>query len=606
MCGIIGISSNKSVSASIISSLKKLEYRGYDSSGIATLSDGIINEVKSEGRVDNLEKNFDLKNLSGNIGIGHVRWATHGIPNSINAHPHSSDTVSVVHNGIIENSTLLKKLLINKGHIFKSQTDTEVIVHLITENLKTSELQEAITKTLKQLHGSFALGIIFKDKSDLIIGARRGSPLAVGYGPNENYLGSDSYALKSMTNKITYLDDGEFCIVKKDEVNFFNEEGKKINKKVLELSSDQENYEKGDFKHFMAKEIEEQPATLKTGIKEYVDNINNDINIYNFPWNIKEINSITLIGCGTAYHSCLMAKYWFEELTALDINIDIASEFRYRKNRFKNDTLYVFVSQSGETADTYAALDLCNKNIMKTCAVVNVIESSIARDSNFVLPIHCGPEIGVASTKAFLGQILVLYILALKLSSLRNEIENNDYQEKIKDLKKLPSLIEKTLLIDNDIQAIASTFNEAKGSMFLGRGFSYPIALEGALKLKELSYVHAEGYPAGEMKHGPLALIEEGMPVVVLAPRDNYYKKTISNMQEVIARGAKVLLITNKSKDEVVSENIWETIEVESTNDDLLPFLLTIPLQKLAYYSALKKGHDIDKPRNLAKSVTVE
>jgi glucosamine--fructose-6-phosphate aminotransferase (isomerizing) len=606
MCGIIGISSNKSVSSSIINSLKKLEYRGYDSAGIATLSDGLINEVKSEGRVENLENNFDLKNLSGNIGIGHVRWATHGVPNSVNAHPHSSENVSVVHNGIIENSTLLKKYLLNKGHKFKSQTDTEVIVHLITENLKTSELQEAITKTLKQLHGSFALGIIFKDMSDLIIGARRGSPLAVGYGPNENYLGSDSYALKSMTNKITYLEDGEFCFIKKDEVNFFNEDGIKINKKVLELSTEQQNYDKGDFKYFMAKEIEEQPQTLKTGIKEYVDSMNNDINIYNFPWKINEIKSIMLIGCGTAYHSCLMAKYWFEELTTLDVNIDIASEFRYRKNRFKNDTLYIFVSQSGETADTYAALDLCNKNKMKTCAVVNVIESSIARDSNFVLPIHCGPEIGVASTKAFLGQILVLYILSLKLSSLRKEIENKDYQEKIKDLKNLPKLIEETLLIDNDVQVIASTFNEAKGSMFLGRGFSYPIALEGALKLKELSYVHAEGYPAGEMKHGPLALIEDGMPVVVLAPRDNYYKKTISNMQEVVARGAKVLLITNKSKDEILSENIWEKIEVETSNDDLLPFLLTIPLQKLAYYSALKKGYDIDKPRNLAKSVTVE
>ncbi len=606
MCGIIGISSNKSVSNSIINSLKKLEYRGYDSAGIATLSDGFINEVKSKGKVENLENNFDLKNLSGNIGIGHVRWATHGVPNSINAHPHSSENVSIVHNGIIENSTLLKKYLLSKGHKFKSQTDTEVIVHLITENLKTSELQDAITKTLKQLHGSLALGIIFKDMPDLIIGARRGSPLAVGYGPNENYLGSDSYALKSMTNKITYLDDGEFCIVKKDEVHFFNEEGIKINKKVLELSSDQQDYDKGDFKHFMAKEIEEQPQTLKTGIKEYVDNIKNDINIYNFPWKIDEIKSIMLIGCGTAYHSCLMAKYWFEELTTLEVNIDIASEFRYRKNRFKNDTLYIFVSQSGETADTYAALDLCNKNNMKTCAVVNVIESSIARDSNFVLPIHCGPEIGVASTKAFLGQMLILYILTLKLSSLRKEVEIKDYQQKIKDLNNLPNLIEDTLLIDNHVQAIASTFNEAKGSMFLGRGFSYPIALEGALKLKELSYVHAEGYPAGEMKHGPLALIEEGMPVVVLAPRDNYYKKTISNMQEVVARGAKVLLITNKSKDEIVSENIWQSIEVETTNDDLLPFLLTIPLQKLAYYSALKKGYDIDKPRNLAKSVTVE
>ncbi len=606
MCGIIGISSNKTVSASIVNSLKKLEYRGYDSAGIATLFNGKINEVKSEGRVDMLEQNFDLKNLKGNIGIGHVRWATHGVPNTVNAHPHSSDNVSVVHNGIIENSTILKKDLFNKGHIFKSQTDTEVIVHLITENLKIFELEEAITKTLKQLHGSFALGIVFRDFPELIVGARRGSPLAVGYGPNENYLGSDSYALKSMTNKISYLDDGEFCIVKKDQVLFFSEEGKQINKKILELSSDEANYDKGDFKHFMAKEIEEQPTTLKTGIKEYIDNFNSDINIFNFPWKIEEIKSITLIGCGTAYHSCLMAKYWFEELTFLDVNIDIASEFRYRKNRFKKDSLYVFVSQSGETADTFAALDLCNKNKMKTCAVVNVIESSIARDSKFVLPIHCGPEIGVASTKAFLGQMLVLYILTLKLGFLKKQIEKKEYQEKIKHLKNLPSLVEKTLLIDNDIQGISSTFNDAKGSMFLGRGFSYPIALEGALKLKELSYVHAEGYPAGEMKHGPLALIEDGMPVVVLAPRDSYYKKTISNMQEVIARGAKVLLITNKSKDDVVSENIWETIEVENTNNDLLPFLLTIPLQKLAYYSALKKGYDIDKPRNLAKSVTVE
>ena len=544
--------------------------------------------------------------MSGPIGIGHVRWATHGIPNTINAHPHSSESVSVVHNGIIENSTLLKKHLINKGHVFKSQTDTEVIVHLITEYLKELNLKEAIIKTLKQLHGSFALGIIFKDQPDLIVGARRGSPLAVGYGPNENYLGSDSYALKSMTNKISYLNDGEFCIIKKDQVEFFDEEGLKVNKKVLELSSKEQDYDKGDFKHFMAKEIEEQPTTLKNCINEYVDKINNDINIYNFPWNIKEISSVTLIGCGTAYHSCLMAKYWFEENTTLDVTIDIASEFRYRKNRFKDDNLYIFVSQSGETADTYAALDLCNKNNMKTCSVVNVIESSIARDSNFVLPIHCGQEIGVASTKAFMGQMLVLYILVLKLGILRKDLDKDLYLNKIKDLKLLPKLVEQTLLTESKIQTVSSSFTDAKGSMFLGRGFSYPIALEGALKLKELAYVHAEGYPAGEMKHGPLALIEDGMPVVVLAPRDNYYKKTISNMQEVIARGAKVLLITNKSKDEVFSENIWETVLVESANDDLLPFLLTVPLQKLAYYSALKKGYDIDKPRNLAKSVTVE
>jgi len=606
MCGIIGITSNKLVSSPIINSLKKLEYRGYDSAGIATIDSGYIKEVKCEGRVESLEEAVSKSKLTGNVGIGHVRWATHGIPNTINAHPHSSENVSVVHNGIIENSTLLKKFLINKGHKFKSQTDTEVIVHLITEYLKKDNLKDAIIKVLKKLHGSFALGIIFKDNPNLIIGARRGSPLAVGYGPGENYLGSDSYALKSMTNKISYLNDGEFCIIKKDNVEFFNQSGKKINKKILLLSSDEQNYEKGDYKHFMAKEIDEQPNTIKNCVNEYIDKINKDINIFNFPFKEKEINSISLIGCGTAYHSCLIAKYWFEQLTSFDVSIDIASEFRYRKNKFKKDCLYIFVSQSGETADTYAALDLCNKNKMKTCSVVNVIESSIARDSKFVLPIHCGPEIGVASTKAFLGQMLVLYILCLKLAQKRKDISKKDYLKKIKNLLSLAELVKHSLATENKIQSICSSFVDAKGSMFLGRGYSFPVALEGALKLKELAYVHAEGYPAGEMKHGPLALIEDGMPVVVIAPRDQHYKKTISNMQEVIARGAKVLLITNKSKDEIYSENIWETIEVENTEDDLFPFLVTIPLQKLAYYSALKKGYDIDKPRNLAKSVTVE
>ena len=548
MCGIIGINSSKPVSATIINSLKKLEYRGYDSAGIATLYSGLINEVKSEGRVDNLEKNSLVKSMEGTIGIGHVRWATHGSPNTINAHPHSSQNVSVVHNGIIENSTLLKKFLVNKGHKFKSQTDTEVIVHLITEHLKTENIVDSVKKTLKALHGSFALGIIFKDQPDLIVGARRGSPLAVGYGPNENYLGSDSYALKSMTNKITYLNDGQFCVIKKDHVEFFDEEGLKINKKVLELSLDEEKYDKGDYKHFMAKEIEEQPTTLKNGINEYVDKANDDINIFNLPWKISEIKSITLIGCGTAYHSCMIARYWFENLTSLEVNVDIASEFRYRKNRFKKDSLYVFVSQSGETADTYAALDLCKKNNMKTCAVVNVIESSIARDSEFILPIHCGTEIGVASTKAFLGQILILYILALKVGLLNNDLEKKVFTEKLKDLKKLPKLAEQTLLTDNKVQSVSNTFNEAKGSMFLGRGYSYPIALEGALKLKELSYIHAEGYPAGEMKHGPLALIEEGMPVVVLAPRDSYYKKTISNIINIVDQRVSPLSERSRSK----------------------------------------------------------
>ncbi len=606
MCGIIGITSSKPVSSSILNSLRKLEYRGYDSAGIATLENGFINEIKCEGRVNTLEKKISKVSLNGSVGIGHVRWATHGIPNKINAHPHSSESVSVVHNGIIENSTELKKKLEQKGYKFKSQTDTEVIVHLITEYLKKYDVKKSILKMLNVLKGSFALGVIFKDTPDILVGARRGSPLAVGYGPNENYLGSDSYALKSMTNKISYLNDGEFCLIKKDNVEFFDHDGNKINKKILKLSSNEQNYDKGEYKHFMAKEIEEQPTTIKNCINEYINKISNEINILNFPWKKEEISSIKLIGCGTAYHSCLLAKYWFEQISNLEVEIDIASEFRYRKNRFKKDCLYIFVSQSGETADTYAALDLCNKNDMKTCSVINVVESSIARDSKFVLPIHCGPEIGVASTKAFLGQLLVLYILCLKISFLRNDLTKTDYKKKISDLLNLSKLVDRSLNSESQIQSICNTFSEAKGAMFLGRGYSYPIALEGALKLKELAYIHAEGYPAGEMKHGPLALIEDGMPVVVIAPKDDSYHKTISNMQEVIARGAKVLLITNKSDDEVYSENIWQRIEVDNTSNDLFPFLITVPLQKLAYYSALKKGYDIDKPRNLAKSVTVE
>jgi len=605
MCGIIGIASNKSVSSNIIQSLKKLEYRGYDSAGIATIQKGNIDEKKCAGRVDNLEKVLFKSPSNGFFGIGHVRWATHGVPNQVNAHPHSSEEVSVVHNGIIENSNELKKDLEKKGYKFKSQTDTEVITFLLTDFLKDFNLINTINKTLEKLNGSFALGIIFKKYSNIVVGARRGSPLAVGYGPEENYLGSDSYALKSMTNKITYLDDGDVCVLTKDKIDFYNSKNKKVNKEIFTLSNDENITEKGDYKDFMSKEINEQHITAKTCIKEYVDHLRQDINLYNFPIKPEEIKKIILIGCGTAYHACATSKYWFEELTNIPIEIDIASEFRYRKIKFNNKNLYVFISQSGETADTFAALDLCRRNNVKTCSIVNVVESSIARHSDLVLPIHAGPEIGVASTKAFVGQMLVLYILAIKISEIRGEISNTDYVRKIDELKKLPELIKKTLKCQDEIQIIAKDFLKAKGAMFLGRGASYPIALEGALKLKELSYLHAEGYPAGEMKHGPLALIEEGLPVVILAPKDRYFEKTISNMQEVIARGGKVILITNKNNN-IISENIRFTLELPKTDDNLMPFLMTIPLQLLAYHVASLKNCDIDKPRNLAKSVTVE
>ena len=492
MCGIIGIASYKPVSINIVNSLKKLEYRGYDSAGIATLKNNLINEKKCSGRVDELEKILFKNPTDGNIGIGHVRWATHGVPNIINAHPHSSENVSVVHNGIIENSDDLKKELELKGAKFKSDTDTEVITLLITEELKKSEPLKSVFRTIKKLKGSFALGIIFKDFSDIIIGARRGSPLAVGYSNKENYLGSDSYALKSMTNKISYLDDGELCMLSKDNVSFYDSNEKKINKKIHIVSDDENNSDKGDYKNFMSKEIFEQPITAKKCVSEYIDSLKKDINIYNFPLDPKKIKKIILIGCGTAYHSCLVAKYWLEELTTIDIEIDIASEFRYRNLKFGSNNLYIFVSQSGETADTAAALDICKKNNVKTCSVVNVVESTIARNSDWVLPIHAGPEIGVASTKAFLGQLIVLYILSLKISLMREDINKTEYVKKIENLEKLSDSIKKTLSLETNIQLMAKEFLNARGSMFLGRGSSFPIALEGALKLKELSYLNAE------------------------------------------------------------------------------------------------------------------
>jgi len=605
MCGIIGIASTKPVFGNIIEALKKLEYRGYDSAGLSTIDNGEINEKKCSGRVNNLEKILFENPSKGNLGIGHVRWATHGIPNEINAHPHSSEVVSVVHNGIIENSNSIKNELIKKNYLFKSQTDTEVITLLLTNYLKNYDILDSVHKTLERLEGSFALGIIFKNFKDIVVGARRGSPLAVGYGHEENYIGSDSYALKSMTNKISYLEDGEICILTKDKVEFYNSEKNKINKEILTLSNDENKTTKGDFKDFMSKEINEQSVTSKACLKEYIDHLRKDINFYNFPINPNEVNKITFIGCGTAYHSCLIAKYLFEDLTSITVETDIASEFRYRKIKFKKNNLYVFVSQSGETADTFAALDLCKKNNANTCAIVNVVESSIARTANFVLPIHAGPEIGVASTKAFIGQMLVLYLLSLKISKVRNEITDQNYTKSINDLNNLPSLIEEVLAKRDEIQIIAKDFVDSKGTMFLGRGFSYPIALEGALKLKELSYIHAEGYPAGEMKHGPLALIEDGLPVVVLAPKDKYFEKTISNMQEVIARGGKVFLFTDDDS-EIISENIRYKFNIPNSNDYIKPFLLTLPLQMLAYYVASFKNCDIDKPRNLAKSVTVE
>ena len=465
MCGIVGIVSNKSVSSSIINALKKLEYRGYDSAGISTLNNGFIDEKKCSGRVENLEKILFQNPSIGDLGIGHVRWATHGVPNQINAHPHSTDKVSVVHNGIIENSDELKKEYEAKGYKFKSQTDTEVITIILTDFLKTEDLVDSVYKTLNKLIGSFALGVIFKNYKNLVVGARRGSPLAVGYGHNENFIGSDSYALKTMTNKISYLDDGDFCLLSKEKVEFYNSDKKKINKEVFELSNEDNIVDKGDFKDFMSKEIDEQNLTTKKCLNEYLDKSRNEINIYNIPIDPNKINKIRLIGCGTAYHSCLMAKYWIEEFTSIDVEADIASEFRYRNVKLNKDDLYIFVSQSGETADTYAALEKCKKNNVKTCGIVNVVESSIARLSDFVLPIHAGPEIGVASTKAFIGQMLVLLLLTLKISKDRKDIDPDVFKKLIDDIINLPDLIKETLSKQKEIQEIARDFINAKGNL---------------------------------------------------------------------------------------------------------------------------------------------
>ncbi len=607
MCGIIGIVSNKNVVSDIIHSLKKLEYRGYDSAGVATITKGEIIENKCAGKVEDLEKLIGKTLLNGTTVIGHVRWATHGIPNQINAHPHSSDDVSVVHNGIIENSNFIKKELIKKGYTFKSQTDTEVVTHLITENLKKFNYLEAVFETLKELKGSFALGIIFKKFDNLIVGARRGSPLAVGYSKDEKYIGSDSYALNSMTKEISYLDDGDVCVVTKEKIEFYNHHKKKVEKKVHKIADEEVAYNKGNYKDFMSKEIDQQPEVIKKSINEYVDKIRKEINITNFPIDPQNINRIILIACGTAYHACVVAKYWFEEFTNLEVVVDIASEFRYRKNQFRKNDFYIFISQSGETADTIAAQNLCKANKAINCAIVNVAESSLSREADMVLPIHVGPEVGVASTKAFTGQILVALLLILKIAKLRKEISDKDYNEVITGLENIADQVSTILKHNKDaIEEIAPDLTNIKGSIFLGRGISYPVALEGALKFKELTYLHAEGYPAGEMKHGPLALIENGMPVIVVAPHDQLYEKSVSNMQEVIARGGKIILVTDREDEEYSGDNIWFQINVPKTNRFLTPFLTNIPLQLLAYFVALKKGNDIDKPRNLAKSVTVE
>ena len=604
MCGIFGVLANYPVISHIIKGLTKLEYRGYDSSGVAILENKKINTVRAKGKLINLKKKINLKKIKGEIGIGHTRWATHGIPSTSNAHPHTTDEVSIVHNGIIENYSELKKKLISQGCIFQSETDSEVISHLLNKELKSNPPEIAVKKTLGLLEGAFALAIIFK-KFNLLVGSKKGSPLAIGISDNSTFLGSDSVALAPFTDKVCFLEEGDTVFIKNKSYQIFDEGFKKVKRAIKKSSHSSKSFSKGNFSHYMQKEIYEQPHVIGDSLSRFLDPINKKINLPNLKINWKKISKINLIACGTSYYACQIASYWFEKFSGIRSIPYFASEFRYRDYIKEDGILSIFISQSGETADTAAALDICKKNKVKTCSIVNVVESTIARNSDWVLPIHAGPEIGVASTKAFLGQLIVLYILSLKLSIERGDIDKKNYDTCVENLKKLPGAINSTLKLESEIQLIAKEFLDAKGSMFLGRGNSFPIALEGALKLKELSYLHAEGYPAGEMKHGPLALIEEGLPVIVIAPKDKYYEKTLSNMQEVIARGGKIFFITDNNK-RLLSTNIRFKLRVPRVDSFLSPLLLTIPLQLLAYHVASLKNCDIDKPRNLAKSVTVE
>ena len=607
MCGIVGITANESVSSNIIGALKKLEYRGYDSAGIAINTESQIHQKKAKGKLDNLILSLQKDGFDGKVGIGHTRWATHGEPSERNAHPHSSRKVSLVHNGIIENASELKSRTELKNYNFESDTDSEVITALITHYLNEGhDHMESVKQTISLLEGSYALAIIFSDLKDKIIGARNGSPLVAGTDGNSSSLGSDSIALSSIAKKVCYLEDGDIVVLSRENVEIYNSSGDKANREFVDIGIMDTEVSKGSYNHFMEKEIHEHPKAVGETFRQFIDHDQGIISVDDIGLNFNDISKVHLIACGTAYYSCLVAKYYFEQYARLPVECDMASEFRYRDPVLDNKALYIFVSQSGETADTKAALDYCKDAKVRTLSIVNVMNSSIARESDYCLYTKAGAEIGVASTKAFTAQLSVLLSMALHCGTKNNNVTIEQNREICKEIMQAPQILEKAIKRSYELKETAKAIIDSKGVMYLGRGTAFPLALEGALKFKEISYIHAEGYPAGEMKHGPLALIEEGMPVVVLAPRDDYYKKTISNMQEVIARGAKVLLITNKSKDEVYSENIWQTIEVENTSEDLLPFLITIPLQKLAYYSALKKGYDIDKPRNLAKSVTVE
>ncbi len=607
MCGIIGILGKEPAAPLLVDGLRRLEYRGYDSAGIATLINGRIDRRRAEGKLGNLAAKLEAEPLEGNIGIGHTRWATHGVPNEINAHPHATARVAVVHNGIIENYQALRAELAQKGHDFTTETDTEVVTVLITDYLAQGMTpQDAVSRSLGQLEGAFALAIIFAGEHDLMIGARRGSPLAVGYGDGEMFLGSDALALAPLTKRICYLEEGDWVEIGRDHAVVYDCDGAVAAREIRLTEASGALIGKGNFRHFMQKEIFEQPAVVGDTLRAFVNPVTRNVSLPTMPFDLAVVPRVTIVACGTASYAGHVAKYWLEQLALLPVELDIASEFRYREAPMPAGGVALFVSQSGETADTLAALRYCREQEQHIVSVVNVPESTIARETDVVMPTLAGPEIGVASTKAFTTQLTVLACFAIAAARAREAIDEARGAELVGALTEVPSRMAEVLNHDERIRQIAREISEARDVLYLGRGTAYPLALEGALKLKEISYIHAEGYAAGEMKHGPIALIDETVPVIVLAPSDRWFDKTMSNVQEVIARGGKVIFLSDEAGQAKLGATAFAHITMPSVDPFVAPLLYSIPVQLLAYHTAVVKGTDVDQPRNLAKSVTVE
>jgi len=608
MCGIVGILGREPVADQLIDSLKRLEYRGYDSAGIATLEEGRLTRRRAEGKLKNLEQRLARAPLTGTAGIGHTRWATHGRPSESNAHPHASDRVAVVHNGIIENFHELRRELQAQGFSFASETDTEVVAHLVTREMKKGLTPtEAVAATLPQLKGAFALAFLFEGENDMLIGARRGSPLAVGHGDGEMFLGSDAIALAPFTDSISYLEDGDWVVVRRQGAEVHDAAGAVVTRAVLKSNASAFLVDKGNHRHFMAKEIHEQPEVVGHTLAHYLDMTNGRVVLPQaLPFDFRKLQRASIAACGTAYYAGLVAKYWFERFARLPVEIDVASEFRYRNAPYENGNLAMFVSQSGETADTLATLRHAKQEGQHVLSIVNVPTSTIARESDVVLPTLAGPEIGVASTKAFTCQLAALVCLAIAAGRARGVLNEGDEQNLFRALVEVPRLMAEALALEPAIERLARDLARSQDVLYLGRGTSYPLALEGALKLKEISYIHAEGYAAGELKHGPIALIDEKMPIIVIAPFDRIFEKTVSNMQEVAARGGRIILITDPKGAEQATVPTLATLILPEMAATVTPLIYAIPIQLIAYHTAVIMGTDVDQPRNLAKSVTVE